>query len=385
MAEHKESSNDKSNNRSRIAIAVVFLLLVCVMVLLNIKWDKLSPDNLHNTLVQTAAAKEEFSEKLSGTSVQEKNIINTGTGIYYISDTSILQLDYNGNKNFSGQHSYTSPCIKCSDNYAVAFGLGSDKFRVISPSFTVYNGTQGTSIIDCDINSKGTYCVMSDHTGYLSVISVYDKDNEFIFSYSFNNYYGVSCAINTSGTMAAVGAVNTIDGALMSKVYILRFDSDEPAAVFDYKDSMIYEVKYIDNDKVAVITDTMVSVVDCSSKKEAVYPYGSKFLASYDLDYGDGMVLALSQSDDGRNCKVVFLDENGKEENSFNTEHSVYSIKLNKDKISLLSGDMLYSYNTYGDLLGRWQVGHDAKSVTMINDKTAFILGVSELRKIILE
>ena len=385
MAEGKSTPKNKKNIISKLMIAVVFILLFSIAVVLNNMWDKVSPDNLPNTIIQTSTAKEEFSEKLSGTSVQEKNIVNTGKGIYYISDTSILSLDYNGNKNFSGQHSYTSPFIKCSGDYAITYGVGSDKYRVISPSYNVYNGTQGTSIIDCDINSKGTYCVMSDHTGYLSVISVLDKDNEFIFSYSFNNYYGISCTINESGTMAAVGAVNTVDGALMSKVYILDFSSSEPIAVFDYKDNMIYEVDFIDNNKIAVVTDSLVSVVDSTNNKETPYSFDGKFLASYDIEYENSITVALAQSDDGRNCSIVTLDSNGREINKFSTVHKVFSIDTKKDKIALLADNTLYSYNTLGDALNNWQVGHDAKSVIMINEKTAYILGVSEIRKIILE
>ncbi len=385
MADRKAVSEKKKNPKTKVLIALVFLVLFCAAVVLHAKWDKLSPDNLPETILQTTTAKEEFSDKISGTAVQEKNIIDTGSGIYYISDTSILQLDYNGNKNFSSQHSYTSPVIKSSQNYAIAFGLGSEKFRVISPSYNVYNGTQGTSIIDCDINSKGTYCVMSDNTGYLSVLSVYDKDNSFIYSYSFNNCYGISCTINENGTMAAVGTVNTIDGALVSKVYILDFNSDSPSAVTEYNDEMIYEVKFIDDQNVAAITDSRVSVIDSSSSKETSYSFDSKFLASYDLSFEEGIVLALSQSDDGRNCRIVVLDTNGKEVNSFNTEYSVYSMDYKNSVIAILSDNMLYKYSNYGNSLGSWEIGHDAKSVSIINNKTAYILGVSELRKILLD
>ena len=385
MVDKEAKSDIKKNVKNRITVAVIFILLFCTVVVLNMKWDKLSPDNLSNTIIQTSTAKEEFSDKISGTSVQEKNIIDTGVGVYYISDTSIIQLDYNGDKKFSAQHSYTNPVIKCSGNYAIAFGLGSEKYRVISPSYNVYNGTQGSSIIDCDINTKGTYCVMSDHKGYLSVITIYDSNNEFVYSYSFNNCYGLSCTINEKGTMAVVGTVNTIDGAMMTKVYLLDFSSDTPKAVLEYKDDIIYEVKFINDNSVAVVTDSALSVLDTSSSKSVTYSYDSKFLASYDLSYNGDIVLALSQSDDSRNCRIVILDQNGKEINSFITDCIIYSIDYKNDKIAILSDNTLYKYDTFGTCLGNWQIGHDAKNIVIINDKTSYILGVSELRKIIIE
>lgn len=370
---------------SKILVCMAFVALCCAAVVIVLMWDKISPNDLPDTIIQSTTAKEEISEKISGTSVQEKNILNTGSGIIYISDTSILQIDYNGNKQFSNQHSYTSPFIKGSGNYCIAYGVGSDKYRVISPSAEIYDGSQGNSITDCDINSKGTYCVLSDHTGYLSVLSAYDKDSNFIFSYSFNNYYGISCSVSENGTMAAVGAVNTVDGGLMSKVYLLDFNSDEPLATYEYKDQIIYEVDFISDNKFAVVTDELVSVVDCSTQKEVPYSYEGGFLTSYDISYDNSIVLSLSRSDDGRNCTVVTLDSSGREIGNFSTDLKIFSIDVKKDKLAMLSEDKLYMFNAYGDAFGNWQVGHDAKSVVLVQEKTAYILGVSELRKIILD
>ena len=67
MAEGKSTPKNKKNIISKLMIAVVFILLFSIAVVLNNMWDKVSPDNLPNTIIQTSTAKEEFSEKLSGT------------------------------------------------------------------------------------------------------------------------------------------------------------------------------------------------------------------------------------------------------------------------------------------------------------------------------
>ena len=229
------------------------------------------------------------------------------------------------------------------------------------------------------------YGIISDQTGYLAKLSVYEKNNEFLFGYFFNDYYAVSVSINNEGTMAAVGAVNTVDGQIVSQVYLLDFMREDPLYVYTYKDQMIYEVKFVEEDKFAVLTDSLVSVIHSDSGKEVPYSYNNRVLTAYNISYGNNIAVSLSRSDDERDCSIVSIDTKGNEVGSFSTDLKVFAVDVKKDKIALLSSNKLYLYNSYGDSFGEWEVGTDAKSIVIPQEKTVYILGVSEIRKISLK
>ncbi len=367
---------------SKIAVCAVFCLICCIAVFFAVKWDSLSPESLAEWFSFSDSSKDSFEVDISGTSVMEKNFESMDGGLLYISDTSVVGLDHDGEKQYGGQHNFTNPQLKCSNSYSIAYNAGGSDFRIMTPKSEHYRGTQGNSITDCDINNMGTYGIISDQTGYLSKLSVYDKNNEFVYGYSFNDYYAVSVSLSPDGNMAAVGSVNTVDGQFVTVVYLLDFTSTEPLFMFKYDDCIIHEVKFIGEDRFAVVTDTLISVISTDNGKEIPYSYDKKVLTAYNIEYESNIVLSLSRSNDERDCTVVVLDPKGSEIGSFDTDIKIYSIDVKKDKIALLSSNMLYLRNAYGDSFGEWEVGNDAKSVIIPQEKTAYILGVSEIRKV---
>ncbi|MBQ3968903.1 MAG: hypothetical protein II685_00285 [Clostridia bacterium] len=377
--------NSRYKKKKSIFSRILFCVMVCfvsaVIAAVITRWDLFSPSSIAEWIKFSDSTKDSFDVKISGTSVLEQNFKTDGKGIVYLSDTSIVQLNHDGETLFSEQHSFTNPVLKCCDLYAVAFNEGGANYKIISEKGLIHSGSQGTAITDCDINDLGTYAVISDQTGYLSKLSVFDKSNSYIFGYSFNDYYAVSVSLSPDGKMAAVGAVNSVEGQFVSKVYLLDFSSTKPLYVFDYNDQIIYDIKFITENKFVVVTDSMVSVNACDSGKEVPYSYGTRVLTAYDVTYSNNVVLSLSNSSDRRNCCVVTLDSKGSEIDSFQTDQKIISVDAKNDKIAVLASNMLYLYNAYGDLFNSWEIGTDAKCVLIPQEKTAYILGVSQMRK----
>lgn len=370
---------------SRAAVCITICLICCIFVFVIARWDDFSPNGISEWFAFSGASADDFPVDITGNSILENNIQLSNNGLFYISDTSIIGLDSSGEEVYNAQHNFTNPLLKCNDAYSIAYNVGGSNFRIISDQTEIYRGTQGSFINDCDITSKGVYAVISDQTGYLSMLSVYDTDNNMIFSYSFNDYYAVSVSLNESGTMAAVGSVNSVDGEMVSRIYVLDFSKTEPVSVLTYNDQLVYSVKFVSEGKFAVITDSLVSVIDTSKQKEIPYSFGNKVLTAYDISYGNGIFISLSRSDDGRECSVISLDTDGNEVGSFATELKIFSLSAYADKIAFLSSDKLYIYNSYGDSFGQWEVGTDARKVILPQSKFAYILGVSEIRMVSLK
>lgn len=359
--------------------------MCCAAVAVIAKWDVLSPESLAQWVRFSDSSASDFECEISGTSVPEKNFCIFGSGVMYLSDTSVVQLSKNGEKDFLSQHSFTNPIIKSSEKYAVAFNEGGSDFRIFSDKKEEFRAEQGTSITDCSINDLGIYGIISDQTGYLSKLFVYNKNNELIYSYSFNDFYAVCVSISPDGAKAVVGAVNTVSGQMVSKIYLLDFMKTEPLYVFTYTDQIIYDAEFVDDDKCAVVTDSLLSVIYCDSGKEIPFSFSSKALTSYSLSFGEDIVLSLSHSGDMRDCEIVTIDTKGNEKGRFDTKLKVYSLDVCKDRIAVLSGSMLYLKNAYGDSFGEWDVGSDAKNVLIPQEKTAYILGVSQVRRMSLK
>ena len=371
--------------RSRFAAGIALCIFICCLLFVILKWDSIAPASLVKKANFADSKKKEANTAITGTSVLEKNIQAVDTGIMYISDTSLVELNHDCERIFYEKHSFTNPLMKSSGNYTIAFNAGSGDYRIIYNKEKKHEGVEGSSITDCDINASGTYCIISDKTGYLSNLSVYNKDNEFVYSYSFSDFYAVSAAISPDGKQVTVGAVNSFEGRLMTKVYVLDVTKNEPLNVFSYDDNLVYDVKYLADDRVAVVTDALTTVISKNAEKEVPYTYSSMILTAYDFCEDSGIVLSLSKSADGRNCTVVSLDDEGHEIGLFTTDQKILSLYAAQDRTAILSYGKLSLYNAYGDKFGEWEIGSDSKSVLLPENKTAYILGVSGITKMTLD
>lgn len=393
--ERKNSRNKNSEKKderllpfgcsSRISVCIIICVICCAVVFAAARWDVLSPSGISEWFSGAGTSDDDFPVDIVGTTVLENNVNCVDGSLMYISDTSIVHLANDGTQLYNEQHNFISPQFKTSGTYSIAYNTGGNGFRIISEDENIYSGTQGTVINDCDIALNGVYCVISDQTGYLSILSVYDAANNLLYSYSFNDFYALSVSINDSGTMAAVGAANTVNGEMVTKVYILDFTKTEPLNTYTYNDQIVYSVEFCDDGKAAVVTDSLISVVETSKQKETAYSFDNRVITAYDILYGESIVLSLSRSDDGRDCTVVCLDANGNEVNTFATGLKISSVSLYDDRIALLSDSMLSIYNSYGDSFGEWEVGSDSRRVILSQTKTAYILGVSEFRRLSLK
>ncbi len=378
-------ADDKSKNENKplpIAKICVFALMLIGITLIFVFGKELSPDNVADKANYSDSKKDEAKTDISGSIVHEKNFCSTKSGLMFISDTTIVGLNHDCEKTFSEKHSYTSPMIKSSEMYSITFGEGSSGFKIIKDGHKIYEGVQGKSIVDCDINDLGSYGILSDQTGYLSCLTVYDKDNQFVYSYSFSDYYAVALSISDDGKRVAVGAINSLNGRLVSVVYLLDLTKKEPLNKFTYENQIIYDVEFISQDNFVVITDGLTTVISGNGSKETPYSYSSQILTAYDICYDSGVVLSLSKSDDGRNCNIVSLNKDGNEIGSFATNLKVMSLDTLSDRMAILSYGKLEIFNSYGDMLNSFDVGTDTKAVVMPYKKMAYVLGVSDIKKV---
>ena len=337
---------------THITAAAAILAVVSIIVGIVLNWNNISPSNIKKQDEFADSHKEEATALLTGSTVLERNFQSTDRGVLYISDTSVIGLNHDCERILAEKHSFTNPMLRSSGKYAIAFNDGGGSFKVFSEDHKSFEGVKGTSITDCCVNENGDYAILSDQTGYLSCLTVYDKYNNFVYSYSFSDVYAITVTLSKNGKKAAVGTVNSQNGQFVSNVYLLDLTKRDPINVFTYQDQLIYEVSFISEERIAVITDTLASVIKSDGSKEIPYSYSSQILTAYDFCYDNCIVLSLSKSDDGRSCSVVTLNKDGGELGNFNTDLKILSLDAAPDRTAILSYGRLGIYNSYGNIFG---------------------------------
>ena len=384
--EERPAKPSRRLNKKRIVLAAVILAVVFVAVFLFANADKLSLHNITNFVrygIFNSDNEERFPVDVQGDSITAGNFARMGQDLCCVSDTRLQMVNNYGKKLFSYQHGFTTPVLAYCDKYSLVFGLGGAGYQISTLDETVYVGEADNNILLADIVDNGTYAFVTQSDGYLAKLSVYDKDNNRIFAYSFADYYITALSLCSDGRHATLAGLSAIGGAEISSLYVLDFTKDTPAQFAEIEDNIIYDVCYLNDTYAAAVGSSGAFTINTRSGALESYSFDGRTLTAYDFNKStSAFSISLSRSGDGRNCDVVSFRSNGTVSDSFSTELRVIGMSVYKGNVALLSTDALYLYGKNGRKINSKSAGIDPKAVVLYTSSDAYVLDTSEIRSV---
>lgn len=374
--------NDKPKyNKKRIVIASICILIVAVALGRSV--DKFSPSNVIDTLsgwMCSIGFGNGYPTPIIGSCVKENNFSLMNDNISFVSDSSFVILTDSAKIITNRQHSFGNPVLKTGGNRAIIYNLGGRDFRIDSLSNLIYKSSLDQNIVAGAISKAGTYAVITESKKYLSELIVFSSNNEEIYRYYFANYYINNVEINEKGDFVAVSGLSSDNGVMKSIIYTFELNGDEPKDFFEFENNMIFSLHFIGGRNILSIGDNMTSYLKGSKRKD--YNYDSKRLITFDIDKKEGVALVFSEDEDLINCQIVVLNKEGTVKSEISTDSKIKSVAYKYNKIMTLEGDKIKVYSLSGKLKKQDEARMDARKVKITAGNRAYILGVSEIRKV---
>lgn len=379
---------DEPADKIQMPAPVMKLLLILVscslVILIWANWSNLSPDKvalwMQDTVLGIGNSKG-FPVKIIGNEIKNANFKLLFSDVCLVSDTSFFAVNRFAKPLCNRQHSFSFPVLTVDGNMSLIYNRGGKGLQIESISNEIQKTSYQNNIQTADISNSGVYAVVTESKNYLSEMTIYLSDNTERYKYYFSECYITDIDINREGTRAlAVGAIAR-NGIMKEIVYLFDFDSTEPLLKMEFN-GMPIDIEFLDNNKIAVLSDKSLNIIDASNKSNVEIGYDKKLLVSYDIEKNSKICLALSSSSDGRNCDLIFVDKNGSVISEFKTGLKILSLSLRENMIAVLSQSKLDIYSTKGELLNQKDIGNDAKEVLLYSKHDSYVLGVSEVRKI---
>ena len=388
--EYKEYSQNevkfdkKILKKTLIIFGVIIVLVLSVALFVNrdnITWDNFSTWFSESVVGSTDG--EGYPTDIMGTTVSKGNFRLIGGRACYASDTSYVELSDTAGNIINSQLSFSNPVVRGTQNYSIVYGLSSKGYMINDAKKTKHKGTTQNLIFTADVNNRGEYCLVTEGSGYLSVLTAYNSDNEKLYEYSFADYYITCVSINDSGTGAVCCGVTTVNGAEHSKVYVLDFNSTKPVKEYEFTESVIYDSFYLSSDLVGAVANDAIYIMDFDSNTPKKTEFNSRTLKTYDYNPATkNLVVALSRSGDGRNCDILFFNSSGENEYTIKSNYRVDAISTYKGVLGILSEGSAYILEEDGTVVEKADPGNDAQSIILSDTDKAFVLGISEIREV---
>lgn len=382
----RREKGKRAGKAPKAVYRIIAVLLVCVVALaVWINRENLQPQNLVEwvqTQVVGLGVGDGYPASLSGDTVAPANFHSVDKDLYLTGDTSILCMNDSAKVLFSRKHSYADPVMRVKGNRVLVYGRGASGYRVENQIKTLVSGDAQGKILVGDVAANGRYALVTEAGGYCGKLTAYLNNNTVAYHYWFSDYYPTAIALNAQGTKAAVAAVGAHNGGLVSAVYVLDFNSSAAVKpVATYPDTYLRDIAF-DGTGILALGDVQAVALKADGTPLGSCDYKSGGLQAWQMD-GNSAVLAVGSPNNASGMTLLHLDANAKTTASVNLAGKVTGVSLFGDAMAALQGEQVQAYSaSTGAALGKADAGPDARAVALRTESEAYLLGVSEVRKV---
>lgn len=379
----QEKTDISPDSVKKILIGVCIALAAGLIVFAFANRDNLTWDNISNwwTYDVLGNAGNGYPVNLVGTEVNSGNFAVNQGHVAYASDTSFVTLNSTGSEVANVQLRYSKPVMKSSGNRFLTYGIGTTGYQIQDFDGMLYSGEAEGAIYTADITSNGVYGIITEGSGYLSVLYVFNSNNNRIYKYSFSEYYINSITLNSDGSGCVACGITSDNGAVKTGVYVLDFTKEEPVFQYSINGDTIVDSDYLNDNRVVLVGQSSSYIIKMGEENYVTVKYDSKTLANYCFNPDtNSFALALSKSGDGRSCVIEIYNDNGEKTSSIDTDYGAESISLYKGTVAILDGNTAYGFNSEGTQLYSCDTGTGSKRLILTSDNTAYVLSVNQVR-----
>ncbi len=300
---------------------------------------------------------------------------------YYITVTANSVNGYNkgGKELFNYQHGFEMPVVKTSPSRFLLFNQGGTDYSVCNLKSNLHTGSTDNGILGAYICRNGNYVIATLSNSYASELTVYNERHSIIYQWFCADYTINDVVLSADGSKLAVSAFTSHDGALISKIFILEYNSATPVTTYEFSGKMIYSLGSGSSGFYAVF-ENAIRYYSWSNRKN------SEFLSDSSVAYlrNNGRnIVAVSRREANKSAnKITVLNNKGIQKASFDFNNIVNDIAIRGNYIYILSDRMVYLYNIKGELLNSVVCEFGIERLTPIGNFRVALLTENSIKRV---
>ncbi len=371
----RQSRSSGKTIRKAILLLVVFGVVITVALCLTVFRDRFDVGSIARFFSSLDAKYIDTGEDLFRfDGGRENRYAMMGDKLVVLSTDNLTVFDAGGRVSLSHQKAFTNPELSTSGGVALAYDRGSVS-AVLAKDVAVSSDFQAEgTIISASLNPQSWYCFVERQSGYKGIVNVYDSSQTKRFQwYSAENYIADAVISNDSKKLT-VACFGQEQGRFVTKIHIFDISDKEQSNHYDIMDSMALSVQYIAADRICVVAEDRIVMLDEKGGLIAEKLFDGKHLRSY--AYGDGFVaVVLSRHAAGGQCEVITLDKQGSQLGAMTLDEAPTDISASGDKLAIVVGAELRLTNKQFEEPFVWDKMPDAQSALAYPDGSAMLIG----------
>lgn len=244
----------KQNHSSKVRIAVISLILICLVFLIaryitNHEFRNFIDINIFNKQVSSESLKYiEINSDDNPTAFAYDNYIGV------LSKNKIYIYNNKGNLENDMTVNISNPVIDTNGKYAVISEKNGSRFYVINSTSLLLQEKIDGKINKISINQKGYVSIIASNSTYNSIVIIFDNDGNELFKTYFRSTYAMCAEISDSNNYLAIGEIDYSGTVIKSFVRIMDTKTAKLIYKFSAPDNEILTNIVYDNKDIATCT-----------------------------------------------------------------------------------------------------------------------------------
>lgn len=303
-----------------------------------------------------------------------------GNHLFLVSTTNFECYNNNGKNIFSYQHGYQSPIASISDARILLYDQSGKNYSIYNLSHEIVSTQTDNEILCANISRNGSYAIATLSDSYSSQVSVFNNKNENIFTWFCSDYIINSVVLSPNGKTLAVSAFSATDGAFVSKVYILKFDSATPKSEYNY-DGLILGLNSSGTKGFTCVLENSVDFMTWRKGKCNTFSTEDNILLS--TNYKANTLIVSGRLANKNENNVTVFNAQGKQKHSFVFNGIIDAIQYKGTNVYILSENNIYHYSLNGEFIDKDSCEFGSKFILPVSQKEVAAITDSVIQKIV--
>ena len=300
-------------------------------------------------------------------------------GLAVASDSEIKTFTSTGRVTMSIGSEFTNPKLSSSNGYLLVYDQGSNSYAIYNSFICVHSEKLEFPISFACMAENGSFLVVTGAQRYDSMVKVYNSDFELVSEYSKNDRV-ISASLSSDGRYAAVLSIAVQQGESVVSLNVIDCKKNEVVSKTVWGASMPYRCDFLTDDRIAVILDDRVSVIDRDGRTKGDYIFPSS-LERIDVS-NEKFALLFAESDLLNKKTVSVFDKEGRLTFSDTTHGNVRDMKLGEDSVYLLQSGRVTRISTLTGSESSCSVESDARALVVFFGEAVVVCTQSAARYI---
>ncbi len=360
-----------------------FLLsTIAIVALIYLFFSLILPVSVYENIVNITSliGHGKYPIDISGSTVL--NSVSNGEYYYVLTDTSIAVYSNGGKTVINEMHGFSNPILSVSETRAIVYDQGEKSINIYNLGGKIDTLQTKDAIITASISRSGALAVATHSDGYTSVVNVYDKNLNHIYTWNSAKDIVNNVLVNSTGKHLAVTTFNAISGQYSSKMMILGFDSADPLYTLDLGNSVVLSLTNTGKG-VSVVTPDKYKFVHWSKfNTNEVTASGEINLVRKD---DKGLLLVFNRANDRSDNTVILISNKGVKIKEFKINNLITDIQYARGRVYYVSDSLVNILDSDGNILRYDDCGYGTQKFAVVSSNSIATITDSQIEKIDIE